>query len=157
MNSGFQWKKLGNVFDPQTLETPEWMREFAQAPHVIHFEDFIRVYFSTRPKPDAEGQYVSYSAFVDFSKSDLAKVIRISDQPILLLGELGTFDEFGTYPVSVIKVNEEYWAYYAGWTRCESVPFNTAIGLGISKNNGISFDKIGKGPILSYSIEEPFV
>ncbi len=73
------------------------------------------------------------------------------------LGELGTFDEFGTNPISVIQHGNEIWAYYAGWTRCESVPFNAAIGLAISANQGKSFNKLGKGPILSYSPDEPFV
>lgn len=157
MSQEFKWKKLGNVFDPSLLTTPFWMNEFAQAPHVVHFEKHIRVYFSCRPKADDNGQYVSYSAYVDFDKNDLFTPIKISSEPILKLGELGTFDEFGTYPVSVIKNNEEYWVYYAGWSRCESVPFNTAIGFAISKDNGETFNKIGKGPILSYSIDEPFI
>ena len=67
------------------------------------------------------------------------------------------FDEFGTYPVSVIRHGDEVRAYYAGWTRCESVPFNVAIGLAISKNNGETFTKLGNGPVLSYSPDEPFV
>jgi len=81
----------------------------------------------------------------------------VSEKPILALGRLGTFDEYGTYPVSVIKHSDEYWVYYGGWTRCESVPFNVAIGVGISKDGGESFEKIGEGPILSYSPDEPFV
>ena len=28
----FKWKKLGNVFNPQTLDTEEWMQEYAQLP-----------------------------------------------------------------------------------------------------------------------------
>ena len=48
-------------------------------------------------------------------------------------------------------------AYYGGWTRCESVPFNVAIGLGVSSDNGETFDKLGDGPILSYSLDEPFI
>lgn len=149
------WKKLGIIFNPAEHETPLWMDEFAQAPHVVHFENFIRVYFSCRPKPDENKQYLSYSAFVDLDFS--FKVLNISENPILNLGKLGTFDEFGTYPVSVIKNNDEFWAYYAGWTRCESVPFNTAIGFAKSSNNGETFAKIGDGPLISYSPEEPFV
>jgi hypothetical protein len=133
------------------------MHEFAQAPHVILFENHIRIYFSCRPKADENGQYVSYSGFADFDKKNLQEPISISTQPILELGGLGTFDEFGTYPVSVIKNNDDFWVYYAGWTRCESVPFNTAIGLAISKDNGVTFQKVGQGPIISYSLQEPFV
>lgn len=157
MSLKFKWKKLGNVFNPTILDTPAWMNEFAQAPHVVHFSNFIRVYFSCRPKADENGQYVSYSAFVDFDKDNLFKILKISTEPILKLGELGTFDEFGTYPVSVIKQGEEYWAYYAGWTRCESVPFNTSIGFAKSTNNGETFEKIGNGPIIPYTLNEPFI
>lgn len=153
----FNWKKLGKVFDPKDYKTPDWMQEFAQAPSVIVFQDFIRVYFSCRPKPDENGQYISYSAFVDLDRKDLFKVINISKEPVLKLGNLGTFDEFGTYPVSVIKENDNYRVYYAGWTRCESVPFNVAIGVGFSNDVGKTFSKIGEGPVLSYSVNEPFI
>ena len=92
----FRWKKAGVIFNPQEIETPEWMNEFAQAPSVIVLEDKIRVYFSCRPKPDNKGQYVSYSGFVELDRKNLFKVLKISKEPILKLGKLGMFDEFGT-------------------------------------------------------------
>lgn len=151
----FKWKKLGRVFDPLAVPNRYFMKAFAQAPSAVVFDDFVRVYFSCRPDPDANGQYVSYSAFVDLDRKNLMNVLRFSEKPILELGGLGTFDEFGTYPVSVIKREDEYWAYYAGWTRCESVPYNTSIGLAVSKDNGASFQKFGKGPVVSFSLHEP--
>jgi hypothetical protein len=133
------------------------MREFAQGPCTLAFETFIRVYFSCRPLRDRDGQYVSYSGFVDVDRKNLFKILRISERPILALGKPGTFDEFGTYPVSVIRKDTEVWAYYAGWTRCESVPFNVAIGVAKSFDGGNTFEKLGDGPILSYNLREPFV
>jgi hypothetical protein len=153
----FKWKKLGLLFSPQKAEQREWLQEFAQAPCVLPFDNFIRVYFSCRPKADANGQYVSYSSYVDLDKNNLFEHQQLADSPILSLGKLGTFDEFGTYPVSVVKHNDEYRAYYAGWTRCESVPFNVAIGMAVSKNEGKTFERLGDGPILSYSSDEPFI
>lgn len=157
MTGKFRWKKLGRVFNPKEFNGPEWMNEFAQAPATLMFGDFMRVYFSTRPKPDEQGFYVSYSGFVDLDRKDIFKILKISNEPILKLGKLGTFDEFGTYPVSVIKDGNIHKAYYAGWTRCESVPFNVAIGYAESNNNGITFEKKGDGPILSYTRDEPFI
>ena len=153
----FKWQKLGRVFNPEEVEGRGWLKEFAQAPCVLIFDHFIRVYFSCRPLPDENGQYISYSAFVDLNRDNLFEIIHLSEKPILELGGLGTFDEFGTYPTSVIRNGEEVWAYYGGWTRCESVPFNVAIGLAISRDNGTTFRKFGPGPILSYSLHEPFV
>lgn len=154
----YTWEKLGLLFNPLEISHPKpWMKEFAQAPCTLIFDDFIRVYFSCRSHADENGQYTSFSAFVDLNRNNLFEILRVSEQPILELGEIGTFDEFGTYPVSVIREGEDVWAYYAGWTRCESVPFNVAIGFALSKNNGETFEKLGKGPIISYTPDEPFV
>ena len=153
-----KWKKLGLIFNPWELESrPGWLHSFAQAPCTLLFKNTVRVYFSCRAQPDDSGQYVSYSAFVDLDRSDLTKIVNIADEPVLPLGELGTFDEFGTYPLSVIRTDDGILGYYAGWSRCESVPFNTAIGVGRSYNNGKTFEKLGPGPALPYSYDEPFV
>jgi len=153
----FHWKKLGKAFTPQDVQDRPWLKEFAQAPATLIFDDFVRVYFSCRPPADVNGQYVSFSAFVDLDRTDLFKVRHVSDQPILSLGSYGEFDEFGTYPVSVIRHDDEIRAYYAGWTRCESVPFNVAIGIAASHDGGKTFTKLGKGPVLPYTPDEPFV
>ena len=153
----FKWKKLGKVFDPLDQVEDNWMKVYAQSPSVIINKDYIRVYFSSREKPDHKGLYVSRLGYIDLDKNNLFKIINVCAHPILPLGERGTFDEFGTYPVSVIKTGDSFRAYYAGWTRCESVPINAAIGLAESFDNGNTFKKVGKGPILSYSPDEPFV
>jgi predicted GH43/DUF377 family glycosyl hydrolase len=154
----FKWNKKGRIFIPQEIKDRDWLKSFAQAPSVLIFDDFIRVYFSCRPNQDENDKYVSYSAYIDLNRKNLFNIINLAKEPIFKLGERGCFDEFGTYPTSVIRKENEIWAYYAGWTRCESVPFNVAIGAGISKNNGETFEKIGNGgPILSCSINEPFI
>lgn len=153
-----QWEKLGRVFDPTALAgRPDWMFEYAQAPWTVLFDDFVRVYFSCRAERDAQGMCVSYAAYVDLDRKDLFRVLRVADRPILELGSRGTFDEFGTYPVSVLRDGDEYKVYYTGHTRCESVPFDTAVGLGVSTDGGRTFVKAGVGPVLSSSPFEPFV
>jgi predicted GH43/DUF377 family glycosyl hydrolase len=153
----YKWIKLGRVFDPTSIKNIPWMQEFAQAPATLVFDDFVRVYFSCRPPRDQKGQYVSYTSFLDLDRNNLFKVININPRPVIELGTLGAFDEFGIYPTSVIRNNGDLLAYYGGWTRCESVPFNVAIGIAKSKDNGVTFSKFGDGPLLSYSINEPFV
>lgn len=153
----FKWKKLGRIFNPQDMKDIPWLNEFAQAPSVLIFDNYIRVYFSCRPLPDDNGQYVSNTAYIDLNRTNLFEIINIAKEPILKLGDLGTFDEFGIYPTSVIRDGNEMIAYYGGWTRCESVPFNVAVGRAVSYDNGETFTKSGQGPILSYSINEPFI
>ena len=152
----FKWKKLGRIFNPVNYNNYSWIKEYAQAPSVLVLKDSIRVFFSSRVEPQ-KGQYISRLGYIDLNRKNLFQITEISMRPVLELGELGTFDEFGTYPASLIKVGKETRVYYAGWTRCDSVPFNAAIGLAISNNDGKSFNKVSKGPILPYSLEEPFI
>jgi hypothetical protein len=154
----FKWRKLGRIFNPVEIKGVPWLHEFAQAPSVMIYSNFVRVYFSCRPMPDANGQYTSYSSYVDLDRDNLFQIVRIASAPILKLGDVGCFDEFGTYPVSVVRTSDsEIYAYYGGWTRCESVPFNVAIGFAVSNDDGLSFSKIGNGPVLSYCMDEPFI
>lgn len=153
----FRWRKRGKLFDPTAIAHAEWMAEFAQAPATLVLDDVVRVYFSCRPKPDARGQYVSRAAYVDLDRTDLFRVAGISSRPILELGARGTFDEFGTYPTSVIRDGERIRAYYGGWTRCVSVPFDVAVGYAVSDDGGVTFAKHGRGPILAADLHEPFV
>ncbi|MBS0575397.1 MAG: glycosylase [Proteobacteria bacterium] len=153
----YRWHKLGHIFDPRDITDRPWLKEFAQAPATLILKDRVRVYFSCRPPVDANGQYVSRSAWVDLDRHDLSCVLEVAAKPILALGDIGTFDEFGTYPVSVARDGDRVVAYYAGWTRCRSVPFNTAIGMACSHDDGRSFTKAGSGPVLGYSPDEPFV
>lgn len=153
----FHWEKLGKIFDPSMVSDRPWLKAFAQAPATLVFDDYVRVYFSCRPLPDDNGQYTSYSGFVDLDRRDLKRVLRVSEHPILQLGGLGRFDEFGTYPVSVARDGDQVRAYYGGWTRCESVPFDVAIGAAVSDDGGTTFRKLGEGPVLGASLHEPFV
>ena len=79
----FEWKKLGKIFDPRKYADRPWLKEFAQGPATLQFDDFVRVFFSCRPAPDANGIYVSNSAWVDFHKNDIRKILRVSESPVL--------------------------------------------------------------------------
>ena len=100
---------------------------------------------------------MSRGAYVDLNRANLFDVVGLSEQPIMSLGGLGSFDEFGTYPTSVIRHDGEIRAYYGGWTRCASVPFDVAIGYAVSRDDGVSFEKQGTGPVLAADLHEPFV
>jgi predicted GH43/DUF377 family glycosyl hydrolase len=151
----YEWQKLGKIFDP--ADHKSWMKAFAQSPSVLIFENRVRIYFCSRPEPSPDGQYLSFLSWIDVDRRNLLNIVKVCPAPILSLGGYGTFDEFGTNPISVMRDQDEVRVYYAGWTRCESVPFNAAIGLAISHDGGDTFTRLGEGPVLSYSPDEPFL
>lgn len=153
----FKWEKLGKIYDPRDHKSRSWVQEFAQSPCALIYKNHLRVYFCSRPAPTSDNQYLSYLSYIDLDRNNLLKIVNICREPILSLGAYGTFDEFGTNPISVIRDDNNVHVYYAGWTRCESVPFNGAIGLAISRDNGNTFTRQGEGPVLSFSHDEPFL
>lgn len=155
-----KWKKLGQVFDPTKWDDGikrDWMKSHSQSVSTLVKEDCVRVYFSCRPEREADGEMSSNTTWLELDKNDLTKVLRVSDKPVMPLGDIGAFDEHSVYPSSIIQEDNDIFLYYAGWYRCKSVPFNCSIGLATSKNGGDTFERYGKGPILGPSANEPYV
>lgn len=148
------WRKLGRIFDPTLHTLPNDCVDFAQSPQALVFEDFVRVYFSTRAVDQKNGKLLSHIAFVDFTK-DFRNVVRVSQRTVIPLGSLGCFDEHGIFPMNVLRHDGVILGYTCGWNRRVSVSVDTAIGLAISRDDGMTFQRIGNGPVLSSSLYEP--
>ena len=149
------WIKLGQVFKVNEFNLLDDHAGFAQSPQAIVFQDFVRVFFSTRQK-DSTGKFLSHVFFVDFSK-DFQKLIRVSNKPVLQLGGLGSFDEHGIFPLNVLKEKDRILGYTTGWNRKVSVSADASIGLVQSHDGGETFERYGKGPVMTASLKEPFL
>lgn len=150
-----KWKKIGHIFDPKDHPLSEDFFGYAQSPQTLELNDSIRVYFSTRKK-QPNGKFVSLIQYVDFSK-DFSKTIQTSKHEVIGLGKLGTFDEHGIFPINVCQHDNRILAYTTGWTRRNAVSVDTGIGLAESKNHGDTFERLGDGPVLTTSLNEPFL
>lgn len=149
-----RWKKLGRIFDPTSVDLPDGCTEFAQAPQALVFDDFIRIYFSTRAFDAEGGKPRSHIAFVDMDRA-LGDVIAVSRNSVIPLGDLGAFDEHGIFPMSVVRHGDAIYGYTCGWSRRLSVSVETSIGLAVSRDDGMTFQRLGPGPVLSSSLHEP--
>lgn len=151
-----KWEKLGKIFDPIDHELPNNCVEFAQSPQALVFDDFVRIYFSTREQDPKNGKYLSHIAFVDMKKHSW-EIIGVSTRPVIPLGKLGCFDEHGIFPMSVLRHDGRIFGYTCGWSRRASVSVDTSIGLAFSHDGGLTFTKTGDGPIVTSSLHEPFL
>ena len=143
-----KWFDYGQIF-----EANKYGLNCARSPQALEFDNYVRVYFSSiRPDKD---KVISYVCFADFDKS-FKNVLRISDC-VFDNGGLGCFDEHGVFPLSPVKVGDKIYAYTSGWTRRVSVSVDTGIGLAISHDNGMTFERYGNGPVVTSSLHEPFL
>lgn len=155
MTNEFKWKKLGRVFVPDG--SISWAKHYAQVPTPVLLGDRIRVFFTSRPDPDSSGDFVSYTTFLDLDIADPTKIIYLHDKPVINLGDVGSFDQFGVMPCTTIWRGQELWLYYVGWARTRGAPWQASIGLAISRDNGVSFERYGKGPVITRTPNEPYV
>lgn len=148
------WRKKGKIFDPANHDLPLGCEVFAQGPQALKTKNGWRVYFSSRV-PDKE-MYLSNVCFAEYDPT-FTTLHRISTDIIIPLGEPGCFDEHGIFPFHITQVDDQVFGYTSGWSRRDSVPVDTAIGLAISNDNGDTFARYGNGPVLAASPHEPFL
>lgn len=150
-----EWIKKGQIFSPAKVGEVEITH--AQCPIPILLGDILRIYFSWRPPATPDGQFTSFGGFIEVDKDDPSRILYVHNKPILELGALGDFDHYGIMPGTVIAANGRIHLYYCGWDRKVSTPYNWAIGLAVSDDGGVSFKRVGKGPIIGPTNTEPYL
>ena len=144
------WTKLGEVFSLAAHGQP-WMKSHAMLPTPLLKDEVIRVYFTTR-----EHSGMSRIAFADLDRADPRRVVRVSEQPLLEIGQPGAFDDSGTLTNFAMTTNGEVRLYYHGYNRRVVVPWGNAIGLAVSADGGETFRKAFEGPVIDRTPLEPY-
>jgi len=115
-------------------------------------EDLYKIYFCGRNHENrAQIGYVIIN--INFPK----KIIKISKNPLIKLGKLGTFDDTGVWVSSIVNHQRKKYLYYIGRTNGGTVPFYSFIGLAVSKDNGKTFQKYSQAPILERNNIDPYM
>jgi len=144
------WKKKGLIFAPNNEN--EWMQEFAAVPIADRIDqNFYRILFTPR-----DSQNRSHIGFIEIDIENPTKILKISKNPLLSLGKLGSFDEMGVMTASLVNFHKKKYLYYIGWNQTKTVPFRLSIGLAISDDDGQSFTRYSDGPILDRNYIDPY-
>ena len=142
--------KKSLIFDPAENDS-NWINSYAAIPVVNLISDTVlRIYFSTR---DPNGR--SLPTFIDVSADNPHDIRYIHDKPILKLGKIGTFDDNGIMPSSIVYFDGKTYLYYIGWNPQVTVSYRLSIGLAISRD-GINFYKYSEGPLMDRDKYEPY-
>ena len=145
-----KWKKIGFIAKPKLFNL-KWWSSYGMDPCTLKLHgDLYRVFFCGRNKEN-----ISMIGYFDY---DLKKheIKKISKKPVLTPGELGTFDDNGVTASCLIKVKNVVYLYYIGWKPKSTTRYSLMTGLAISKNNGESFKRYSRSPILKLTDKEPF-
>ncbi len=145
-----KWRKLGRVYSP--AGESGWDRTYAHLPTPVLLDDrHIRVYFAA-----LDEQKRGRIGYVDVDGADPCRVRRVAAEPVLDLGEPGSFDDAGVNPSCLVAVAGRLRMYYIGWQRCQTVPYMLFAGLA-EGDDGEAFRRRARVPILDRSPAEPFL
>lgn len=145
------WVKKGLIYKPDG--SLPWSQSHAQVPvaHYNKLDNSIKVFFSTRDKLG-----ISRPGYVILDAGSPKKILDVGDNPLLEIGELGTFDDCGVMPSWLLNhPNGELWLYYIGWNVRNTISYHNSVGLAISKDGGNSFLKFSNGPLWDRDHKEP--
>jgi hypothetical protein len=144
------WEKIGKIFEPGHYP---WMSTHAQNPfHEVLGEGVFRIHFASRDQQNrARGGYF------EININDPHRLLNISDKPTLDLGSLGSFDDSGVMPSCIAEYQNKKYMYYTGWTKAVTVPFHFHIGLAISEDGGLNYQRYSKAPVLGRNLHDPYI
>jgi hypothetical protein len=103
-----------------------------------------------------DDQGVSRPGYVDVSADNPAKILAVSDAPLMALGQDGDFDDNGLCPTSIVTLPDgSLRMYYFGFQRLHKIPYTMFCGAAASHDGGESFTRIQRTPVLDRTAAEP--
>jgi len=146
-----KWVKKGLIFKPQG--DIDWMVSHAMIPFAENVRgDLYRIYFAAR-----DSQNRSNGAYVVIDIRNPKEILDMSKEPVLVPGDLGTFDDSGALPSWVVEHGNAKYMYYIGYNTGVTVPFRNFVGLAISQDGGASFHKVSRAPLLERNEVDPYL
>jgi predicted GH43/DUF377 family glycosyl hydrolase len=146
-----RWIKEGLIFVPQ--DNFDWMVSHAMIPFAENMKgDRYRIYFAPRDQYNR-----SSVAYVEIDIKNPKKILDISPNPVLSPGELGTFEDSGILLSWIVDHENVKYLYYIGYNIGVTVPFRNFVGLAISHDQGTSFQKVSKAPLLERNSIDPYL
>ena len=144
------WLKKGLIYNVD--KRVPWASSHAQIPTVdVLDNDRLMIFFSSR---NLKNQSMTTRMIVDAQNP--SNIIHIQAEPLLSLGQIGTFDDCGTMPSSIVNSNGIKYLYYIGWNVRNTVPYHNSVGLAFSEDGGNTYSKMFDGPVMDRTAEEPY-
>jgi hypothetical protein len=124
-----KWTKKGLIFKAEGQH--EWMTSHTSVPVADKISnDVVRIYFGPR---DSQGR--THTAFIEVAAGDPGRVLYV--------------------PSAIVTHGGKKFFYYIGWNTGVTVPYRNAIGVAVSEDGGVTFNRVFEGPVMDRTPSEP--
>jgi len=146
-----RWRKLGQLFKPGEIH-PAMQTHAANPTALLLGDGLVRVYFSSRGADNRSS--IGWAVF-DLERPH-SGALEVSSAPVLSPGMPGTFDDSGVSMGCFAFHSGEVRLYYLGWNLGVTVPWRNSIGLAVSRDGGLHFERYSPAPLLDRCHVDPF-
>lgn len=145
----FKWEKLGLFFSPSSQY--DWLQTHAMLPTAeICGHNMVKIYFASR---NLKNQ--SYIGWIRFNL-DTLQIEDMSQNPIFSPGKLGTFDDNGVLPSSLLKINDQKYMYYIGFKPGGTTRMDLFGGLARFNSSDV-LERVSEAPIIERCSVNPYI
>lgn len=99
---------------------------------------------------------ITITTFIDLCIDNPSKILYVHSKPILDVGKIGAFVDSGASVSSVLRVGDYVYMYCIGGNPSATVHARNSIGLVVSKDNGLTFQRFYDGSVLDRNHFEPY-
>lgn len=147
-----EWIRQGMLCSKDTIGL-EWckMNIMCPVPFLVD-ADTLRIFAAF-----CDDQNRGRIGYIDVNPGNPAEILNVSKQPVLDLGESGTFDENGVLPTSILAEESKIYLFYCGFQLQVNVPYTSLLGISVSDDNGDNFRRLHSTPILDRVDNELFI
>jgi predicted GH43/DUF377 family glycosyl hydrolase len=143
-----KWEKLGNIVSPD--KNISWMSKKVGPSFVEIVNNQFKIYITGRSLNNESRIGIAY---IDI---DTLETIKLEEDVVFDVGEIGTFDESGVSYPWIVRNNDRIFMYYVGWISGTKAGFKNATGLAEYDKTSNIWVRVSKAPILPLTKEEPF-
>lgn len=144
-----KWLKKGLIYVPDGCLA--WAKTHAMIPTpMLVDETCLRIYISC-----CDEQGVSRIGYVEVDPKDPSQIKRVAAEPVLDIGQDGTFDENGVLATAMVSIDEQTkYLYYAGFELGTKIRYRILSGMAISRDGGLHFERTQQVPILERNSQD---
>lgn len=141
------WECLGCILRPEDTDV-SWLHAYTGASFALPAVDNASEFDLYVTGRDVRNRSLIGRARLRLDRDPA--VVGIDPEPVLGLGEKGTFDENGVSYPCLVKDGSAVYMFYTGWVPGVLTPFQNDLGLARQRTNG-RFERVSKAPILPRS------
>lgn len=147
-----KWQKKGFICSSESFDLPWYKKNtMVPLPYLIDSER-LRIFVTM-----CDAQNIGRIGFVDVDPSNPSSIIDYSRQPILDIGEPGSFSDNGVLTSSLLELDGKLYLYYSAYQSCQKIPYLIFSGVAASEDGGNTFNNLTRAPILDRVDDEIFM